>query len=259
MTFTTIGFSGPAGSGKDLVADYFAEKGFMKISFADPIKRFVMKAFGIPKGVLWGPSAARDLEFRVEDYWWFEAIGHFNNAAQELLVDVLTDDTRHTGFLQLYDWFTWLRFNHRERLSARVILQTLGTEWGRKVDENIWLNYAYKNIEYCNVKGYRYIQDEGPTFLRQHYIGAVITDHRFKNEIVYTRKHGGYALRLIRASQENKEGNVGLAGHKSEAEQKAIPDSDFDLVVRFEEGLDKVKDKLDQIYKEEAWKERAHS
>jgi hypothetical protein len=256
--FTTLGLTGQAGSGKDLVADYFVEKGFMKVSFADPIKRFVMKAFGIPKYVLWGPSSARDLVFPVEDYWWFEAIGHFNYAAQELLADVLTDDTRHNGFLQLYDWFTWLRFTHRDKISARIILQTLGTEWGRKVDDAMWLRYAYKNIEYCNVKGYRYIQDEGPTFLKENYKGVVITDHRFQNEIMYTKSHGGYCLRLIRESLENKEGNVGLAGHKSEAEQKAIPDSDFDLVVRFEEGLDKVKNKLDQIYKEEAWKARSH-
>ena len=47
MDFTVIGLLGPAGSGKDLVGDWFVDKGLTKVSFADPMKRFVQRAFGL--------------------------------------------------------------------------------------------------------------------------------------------------------------------------------------------------------------------
>lgn len=57
-----IALSGKAGSGKDTVANELVKtKGFVKIAFADPIKRMAMEMFGFSKEQLWGDSDKRDM------------------------------------------------------------------------------------------------------------------------------------------------------------------------------------------------------
>lgn len=55
-----IVINGKAGSGKDTVANYLLkQKGFQKISFADPIKRFIQELWGFSYEQLWGSSEKR--------------------------------------------------------------------------------------------------------------------------------------------------------------------------------------------------------
>ncbi len=256
-----IGLLGPAGSGKDLVADWFIEAhGFYKVAFADPIKRFAMKAFGLDKEKLWGPSEARNHVFEVEDSWWFETIGHFPDAANEILNEVLEPGYRTEGFLKLHDWLTELRKNYRSAISARVILQTLGTEWGRAVDDLMWVKYAHKVANTLKtVPGMLYSQEEGlfgPKLsqLKHSVKGIIIPDHRFKNEVTETQKLGGYVIRLRRLEHEKKDETVGIAGHRSESELKTIPDEAFNLVMEFPEGIEKVYNLLNLAYEEKLWR-----
>ena len=52
-----LGICGKAGSGKDTAAAYLIEKhGFVKLAFADPLKRFAKGVFGFTSEQLWGPS-----------------------------------------------------------------------------------------------------------------------------------------------------------------------------------------------------------
>lgn len=260
MGFTVLGLLGPAGSGKDLVADWFQENNFVKVAFADPMKRFAKEAFNLSTKQLWGPSEERNREFVVDDAWWFEVIGHFGKASEEIVNQVLNQGNRVTGYLKLHDWFTQLRKDYQEKISARIILQTLGTEWGRAVDPAMWTNYAYETIRAIESGQKTYTQVAGlrtrhPTMDNRTWVGAIIPDHRFENEVKGTQEQGGYVMRLRRLAHEKKE-SVGVAGHRSEAEQKTLPDELFDLVVEFDEGVEKVYATLDVIHTEELWKKR---
>lgn len=257
MDFTVLGLFGPAGSGKDLVADWFwVEKGFTKVAFADPMKRFAKQAFNFSSTQLWGPSEERNREFVVDDAWWFEAIGHFGEASKEIVENVLGDGNRVEGYLKLHDWLSQLRKDYREKISARVVLQTLGTEWGRYVDPLMWVNYCYRTIDAIKSGDYAYSQYTGLEVQKAAPSapnGIVIPDHRFLNEVSTSQDRGSYVMRLRRLALEPKE-VIGVPGHQSEAEQKTISDGAFDLVMEFEEGVEKVYGQLARVYAEELWK-----
>lgn len=255
MDFTILGLLGPAGSGKDLTADWFAEKGFVKCAFADPMKRFCQKTFGLSTEQLWGPTAERNREFDIDNAWWFEAIGHMGEASEEIVSKVLTEGNRISGYLSLHDWLTKLRVDYPTKISTRVILQTLGTEWGRAVDPVMWVRYCYKVLDDVS-QGAFYSQVGGLVDTEMYYDnkGAIIPDHRFINEVEASQNlHGTYVMRVRRLALEDQQKQIGVAGHASEAEQKAIPDSVFDYVLEFEEGVDKVHQTLERVYAEKLW------
>ena len=250
--FTILGLLGPAGSGKDLVADWFVKnKNFVKVSFADPMKRFVLKSFpGMTEVRLWGPSEERNKDFEVDDAWWYEVIGLFGSATEEIVQKVLSHldlSSRALAYNDLYTWLTNLRRSYPYTISARVILQTLGTEWGRQVDPLLWVRYGHQ------------IAQEHKAY--NSFNGVIIPDHRFKNEVAYTQEQGGYVVRLVRLAKEGEQGNVGVVGHQSESELKSISGSDFDLTLLLDEGLDKVEWAVGAMAEDKAWefKRRANS
>lgn len=259
MEFSVLGLFGPAGSGKDLTADWFVEKqGYTKVAFADPMKRFVLRTFpGISPEVLWGDSELRNQEFDISEMWWFTAIGSFGSGSTEIAQEVLNDGNRVDGYLKLHTWLTELRKSYPNKISARIILQTLGTEWGRTVDPMMWANYAYRVAAKIR-DGAAYTQQEGIALtgipVEDRSAGVIIPDHRFLNEVENTQEHDGYVLRLRRLSLEEGQTNVGIQGHVSELEGRTIPDSAFDLVLNFEEGVDSVYRALEQVTKEKAWR-----
>lgn len=259
MSFEILGLLGPAGSGKDLTADWLVGKGFAKVAFADPMKRFALYTFGLGWERLWGPSEKRNEMFQVSDAWWFEAIGHLGDSAEEILQEILPVGSKTEGYLKLHDWLSGLRKSYRNEISARIILQTLGTEWGRSIDPLMWARYTYKvanflkhqdNSYYTQGDGLKY-PDPGIKIDRPK--GIVIPDHRFKNEVDATHEAGGYVLRLCRLAMEKDRPNIGVAGHKSEAEQKELSDDLFDAVLNFPEGVSKVHELLETAYAEKLW------
>lgn len=256
MEFSVLGLVGPAGSGKDLVADWFVEnQGFAKLAFADPMKRFVLQTFpGITAQHLWGPSEERNREIEIDQAWWFEAIGHFGPGAGEIVQDVLESGDRVSAYSKLYEWFTQLRKNYSDKISARVILQTLGTEWGRNVDPLLWVKFAHKVVGVLKEGNYKYHQVTGLSSFEGHsYKGVVIPDHRYQNEISLTQDKGGYVIRLNRKAIEGSNGNVGIQGHSSETEMRNMPTSEFDFVLDLSEGIDKVHWALETITKDKSW------
>lgn len=261
--FTVLGTLGPAGSGKDLTADYLVlKKDFVKVSFADPMKRFVRAAFNIDGERLWGPSGRRNEMFEVNDSWWFEVIGHFGMASKEICAKVLAQGTRTTGYMKLHDWLTQLRKTYPTQISARIILQTLGTEWGRAVDEIMWARYAHQIAQQLKTGKYFYhpvagLQEKESEATEKYppVAGVVIPDHRFKNEVAYTKAQGGYVIRLRRLAMEPTV-SVGISGHQSEAEQKELADDVFDCVLEFPEGVDKAHEIIEAAVQAELWKTR---
>ena len=96
--------------------------------------------------------------------------------------------------------------------SYRKAAQMLGTEWGRQVDENLWLKLAKRHIEASQM----------PT---------VITDVRFVNEAEMILSLGGILVHVVGRSAD-----LGTcSGHASEV---GIPESYMDWVIHNESTLE---------------------
>lgn len=266
MSFTIYGINGQAESGKDLVADWMCQHlGLVKVSFADPMKRFAMQVFDFTEEQLWGPSKSRN-DADEREHLWMSALPKFNWAANELISAVIPED-KARAYVTLMEWFTKLR-KENPTLSPRICLQTLGTEWGRQLKPDMWLRYAYNKIVptiqdglfYHHTKGLYHapseFKDKGP------YKGVVIADHRFINEIAETRQQGGIMLRVKRKSLEERRAagvNVGIQGHQSETEQNRVGDAEFHHVFNFEEGIEKVYAELQEAFEKRPWVRQAQS
>lgn len=214
-----IGISGQAGSGKDTAADMLlAKEGVIKLSLADPIKRFARELWDFSDDQLWGPS-----EFRNKP-----------------------DERYPIG---------------DEFLTARKVLQHLGTEGGRAIDYDVWIRYAIKiatillttKREYCyspqgGLEPYisQYPQGEFETldnFPEQVKV-VVIPDCRFNNEIQFIKEAGGKLVRVIRPGAGLK-GDFGK--HQSEIEMESIPDDVFDLVIQNTGTLEDLQNIIDRF------------
>ena len=180
-----LGVMGPAGSGKDTLADYICQSmkyRFHRVSLADPLKEFCSAIFGWDRHTLWGPSEERN---KVDPDWG---------------------------------------------VSPRVALQTLGTEWGRKLHEDLWIKYGLtKALDRL-----------------RFWPGVVIPDCRFANEFKAIQQVGGRVVRLKRAGAD---GSVGIVGHASEREQQTIPDSALDYTIEVAEGHEAFYAQIDEMMK----------
>lgn len=210
-----IGISGQAGSGKDTAADMLlAKEGFIKLSLADPIKRFAKELWDFSDDQLWGPS-----EFRNKP------------------------DERYP----IGDDF----------LTARKVLQHLGTEGGRAIDYDVWIRYAIKiattllttKKEWCYSPLYglrTYFKNGMPHILNfpEQVRAVVISDCRFKNEVKFIKEAGGKLIRVIRPGAGLK-GDFGK--HQSEIEMESIPDDVFDLVIQNTGTLEDLQSNIDRF------------
>jgi hypothetical protein len=246
MTTNIIGISGLAGSGKDTVAEYLVEHyGFVRIALADEMKRFAKKVFDFSDDQLWGPSANRnavDKRFEDDEEW---------EKAEDRLFDVgpewcakLCGDKWGQGddaWTDLLMWFDDLREDwstHGDnRLSPRIMLQTIGTEWGRAQGEDVWVNYTIEMAKKLLLGGYSYSKEDGiaERLDGSPVKGVVISDCRFKNELAAIKTNGGRTIRVKRPGIVLAQ--VGVVGHQSESEQASIPDTGFDHVLESPEGL----------------------
>lgn len=111
--------------------------------------------------------------------------------------------------------------DHKEKIipalgkSPRELLQTLGTEWGRRlVGEQTWLILA-------------------TGVLLSRGTGMIVPDVRFENEATWIRERGGIIIHVQR--------NIERLGHESEA---GIVFQDGDFKFMNNTPLDKVYDKM---------------
>ena len=95
----------------------------------------------------------------------------------------------------------------RYGFSPRQAWQTLGTEWGRALYANTWVDLGMRRAKEHHRAGYH----------------VVITDCRFQNEADAIRAAGGQVWRVIRPS------NSRVDTHLSETEQDTIA-ADIELI-----------------------------
>jgi hypothetical protein len=191
---------GLAGSGKDTVADIICEQtDGIKMALADPLKEFCQKVFLFSDEQLWGPSGCRNapdprytepktrwwhvfspMQQHENDlaYWeisrqWIRAKGRLDLHHPDWLAAVLPPGTSEwKGYAALARWFRALQDD--PELSPRLCLQTLGTEWGRSIAPDIWIDYTLRRIEQLQVPQQT----------------VVISDVRFPNEAKRIQEEG---------------------------------------------------------------------
>jgi hypothetical protein len=242
-----IGISGQAKSGKDTAADFLVKNnGFVKVAFADPIKR--MTAIAYPKMTrdhLWGSSEMRN--FQIVDYPrlhgpWIEVEGKKRCACCNVLVDFYDDS-------QCY-------------LTARYALQTLGTEWGRRCYPNTWVDLAMydarcllerngilRSVHYSYTPWDGLMMSNVPTGPKPK--GVAISDVRWPdgNEGKAIKENGGFLVQMLRgtglegaAGQHESEKNMGVA---STIYDRQIPNDTMSLD-ELEEFMGKVAATFDR-------------
>lgn len=200
--------AGALGSGKDTVGDILVKNhGFQKTAFATPLKQMVKLAFpAFTDESLYGSSSARSTQFPQYPITNCPFCGedlheeHYDPLKQEdgkyvpcpagvILIRVC----REHGPVD-------------DCVSPRLALQTLGTEWGRRLYSNIWVDAAFEYIKMSTHSNW------------------VITDCRFKNEVEGSKKNSGLVVRLTRNM------DVNVTSHASEAELRTIPLNQFDHI-----------------------------
>jgi len=269
MTLNIVGVNGNIGSGKDTVADQFVAQGYTKVSLADPMKRFAYMIFEFTEEQLWGPSDNRN----AWDGRYYEGSKEWELARKELVhwapdwVEDLLLDPEEPALAQgfaalnavssLLKWFDNLRENH-PKLSPRVCLQLLGTEWGREtLHENVWVDYMERvAVELLGDGGYSYDKCIGVCVHKHDHIslkinGIVVPDVRFENELLFFRDHDHPVIKVIRPETDSKAVQTGVAQHKSETEQAGFASDLFTVIITNDDTIEVLLDtalRLAEVY-----------
>lgn len=232
---------GPAGSGKDTIAGFMAKNhGALMIAQADPMKRLAKILFDFSAEQLWGPSDCRNA---VDQRFNYQEDAGFSRNCWDAALTRLGSQEVHAWLHDLglgVNSFTALRlwYNNvmaqtywaKKGLTPRLVLQTLGTEWGRKQGRELWSQYAIRKALTLLGGGFRYdrevglIEDSGFTGPDR----VVITDGRFRNEVINVLATGGTVVRIDSPSINTEAIEAaGVKGHASEKEQKSLPNHFF--------------------------------
>lgn len=187
---------GESESGKDTLADLLCEKfsNPEKIALAKPIKEFLVYLFDFNLDKMNGPSQNRnEIDPRsIDSLFWDEARAKIDTVQTEIW---LRSIGAHERFIELVAWFENLRNQYQGvGLSPRIALQTLGTNWARSFNPNIWINYAIGMAEKALSDG--------------HHDVVILTDGRFPNEILKTAMVGGVVVRINALSKSQKEPHI---------------------------------------------------
>lgn len=182
-----IGLSGPAGVGKDTVADYLVEKyGFTKFSFSDALYREVSEAFGI---------SIEELQRRGTK----EAI-HPAMAAKRCR------DGAFAELMLVAAKYAGAAWPEHYTFSPRWVLQRWGTDYRRAQNPDYWIERTA-----LWVHAWLDVTKDGGA-----YGGLVNTSVRFPNEREFIEKLGGMVWHLRRkdtgavASQQDYVSEKGL-------------------------------------------------
>ncbi len=243
-----VGICGLAGSGKDTAADFIVKHGdFVKVAFADPLKRICQDVYKFTDEQLWGPSSRRnepderylrmkagalgctDIRTFCPDYGRVQPVppGTFDAWPH------LKGHEERVTWYGKEDNFGYLPSPPEDvYLTPRHALQQLGTEWGRHCYPNTWVDYAINVHDRLQKGDCYYDMKSGLRFMSssemmQSRKDVVISDVRFRNEVEAIKEAGGVVLRLLRG-----EGLLGAAGaHLSEQELLNIELESFDRII----------------------------
>lgn len=190
-----IGASGKKQSGKNTMCDGLEE--WIKVkygencktySFADALKEKVcMEVMGLTREQCYGSDEDKNT---LTSYTW-----------ERLPYEVREEN--HLGYEQLSTWSWMHKILPKGQMTAREVMQVVGTDIFRKYfDDSIWVNATFRSIQ------------------KESYPFALISDVRFPSEVEGIVKENGFVIRLLRDVCE-------ADSHSSE---KALDDYDWESV-----------------------------
>lgn len=236
---------GDADSGKDTLGAAVAEMmGGLTMGFADALKRMARDIFYFSNAQLWGPSAERNRPdprlglptlYAVDDHG---RGGRVQRLCQEWAEGLWIEDMEGVPAVTERWWREAL--DHAEQkgpLSPRYVLQTLGTEWGRRLSPTVWVDHALAVALELLEGGSTYTREEGIKDApgRPSPGVVIITDARFPNEVLAAKLRGGAAVDVRRPSGPVTT-STGVAGHSSEG--LALPDHYYDRIIENDGSLE---------------------
>lgn len=168
----------------------FNDSGVKIYSFADVLKEFCIDVFGLTYEQCYGTEEQKNSLTNIE--WWNVPLPQYRFlfAKQEI------DEIRLSN-IKLYK---------SDKLTARQLLQYVGTDMVRKMCDKAWVNATINKIN-----------KEKPKL-------AIISDARFKNEIEGINNIGGKTIRLLRDVCEKD-------SHESEKALDDFPLETYTLVI----------------------------
>lgn len=217
---------GTAGSGKGTAANIIRDKyGAACIALADPLKCMVRDFFPFHDDSLFGESHRRAdvLNKRLAKPLPTKRMGAI---IRKWFDRLLIEDEEEYNITEWY--FSCLAKAESGKLTARYALQTLGTDWGRSYKHDLWYKVAKTSALKLLGGGYSYDSKDGSPKVDKTNIGydwVVITDGRFRNEILSVTKSGGVAVMIKRDVKKIHE------QHQSEREITKIPEHYFRYIV----------------------------
>jgi hypothetical protein len=222
MSIPVVIICGQSKSGKDTLADYLVQNfGGIRISMADPIKALMQDIFGLEDEVWWGSSDFRNVTYSSPSFFgnkrlkWTDLDGHSVNCCA------------HS-----FNIMAW-SYQFEKTFTPRKVLQTFGTEVVRTLYPNFWVDEALRRAKLLLMGGYEYDKKEGliPNPQAKAPGFVVISDGRFRNEIINAKTVGATAIKIYRDNSDSKTQVAGVPNHSSEMEIEGIPRHFYDIEV----------------------------
>ena len=217
---------GEAHSGKSTASKYLIERlSMVEISLADPMKRALMDWYGFTEEQLWGPSELRN-----------------------------QPDVRLCRGENSVNGHELSEIDPEDYLSPREGLQTLG-EAMRQAYPKTWVRILFRDIKKLDQPlyeaggwwpKYHRVLGVGGSTLRNSKPNFLVPDVRHRNEHLALKKAGAKGFRIVSPTQgSGLEGD--LATHRSEVEQRTIPDAELDAVIQNDGTLEELYAKLEDF------------
>lgn len=231
-----FGLAGNMGAGKSSVAKILREQfGFLEVSQAAPMKELAAEVFGFDVDVLWGPTTERN-KLRKGGIWeapafWDETLLMLAFRKAGILTDAESHEKRVIDIFNA-GWENIEEFYRKNGgLTARHVLQIIGTEIGRTVRTTIWTDKA---VNYC----FEHLALNCPAEGVEALPGAVISDVRFRSELLALKRNGAFVVKIVDPAAGPPPENE----HISESELRGIPDFWFDSILENpKKGVDRLE------------------
>jgi hypothetical protein len=209
---------GKRGSGKDTVGNLirYSYPGFELDSFAAPIKQIAKLAFpAFTDEDLYGESSRRETLYSQYP---------FPGKCLRCDADCTTAFVSKLGPSSLE--CRACNIQYPAVLNPRIVLQTAGTEWGRRLYENVWIDALFaRAAQRANELTLERGTEYGKLAAVTRQARTVVTDGRFYNEHERAKELGAFTIKLLRNFDTK------TSGHKSETEIETIPDSSFSYIL----------------------------
>jgi len=233
---------GKAQSGKDTAGRLLERRGNVQcIALADPMKRFAQEVFGFSDEMCWGSSEKRSVPINITDgNRNFDIPRNTERVVLKWLNEILSV-IESNDIRRLRSCIKSLALN--ESLTLRKVLQEIGTGWGRKINRDIWINYAVKVAKELLYGGFAYSQNKGlyECSSQKGKELVVITDGRFRNELLKVKELNGTTINILRDTAEMP---FDASKHPSETEQDTIPTSFFNHIIHNNKDIQDLESKL---------------